>query len=64
MAEPLGLVASFIAIGQVLAGLPQAVEFLRTVKNMRNELTELISEVTIAPHVKNLRTGIDDNEQC
>ncbi len=45
MAEALGLVASFIAIGQVLAGLPQAIELLRSVKNMRNEVTELISEV-------------------
>lgn len=51
MAEALGLVASFIAIGHVLATLPEAIDALRSLANMKNDIAGLISEVCVPYYV-------------
>jgi len=54
MVKALGLVASFIAMGQVLGGLPKAIDSLKSLKNVKNDIAALISEVGIysssSPH--------------
>lgn len=43
--EPLGAVASLIAIGQALAALPRIVNMLRSMADVKGELATLMNEV-------------------
>ena len=43
--EPLGAVASLIAIGQALAALPKIVNMLRSMADVKGELGALMNEV-------------------
>lgn len=46
--EPLGAVASVIAIGQALTALPRIVEVLRSMANTKEELGALLNEVILS----------------
>ncbi|CVL07123.1 uncharacterized protein FMAN_15275 [Fusarium mangiferae] len=52
MAEVLGLVASLIAIGQALATIPKTIDALRNLRDAKNEITTLISELEMLHHAK------------
>lgn len=45
--EAVGAVASFIAIGQALAGIPKLVKIIQDIANTREELNELLFEVRV-----------------
>jgi hypothetical protein len=45
MAEVVGLVASFIAIGQTLAALPKVIDALISLTRTKKDIASLLSEV-------------------
>ncbi|KFY86230.1 hypothetical protein V500_07764 [Pseudogymnoascus sp. VKM F-4518 (FW-2643)] len=57
MAEVIGLVASFIAIGQALAAVPQLIDTLRSLADMKKELASLVNELEL---LRSSKEYIDD----
>ncbi|OTB07210.1 hypothetical protein M426DRAFT_8938 [Hypoxylon sp. CI-4A] len=52
MAEVLGIVSSLIAIGQVLAGTPKIIGALRSLADMKSEMSALINELKFLQSAK------------
>lgn len=44
--EAIAAVASFIAIGQALAAIPKIIEVLRSLVEIRQEIIQLVNEVS------------------
>lgn len=47
--EAIAAIASFVSIGQALAAAPKVIEVLRSLVEVRQEILQLVNEVSFIP---------------